>query len=313
MEAPWFIIGNPSAGKIKPTELIKILDQLTHTLPHSVSTISQYPGEAELLARKARQNGWDRFIVVGGDGSLNEVLNGLLNASVEDRPNPTLTCFPIGSGNDWARAIGIPRKMNAFIELLKNGRPTPVHAGQINYVKKERTFIRFFINISGMAYGAEVARAMTGKRYKIPKWSYLAAAVKRIFTYKGVRLALETKDYRFEGECFTLHVGVQPFAGGGMHLLPHARDNPGQLAVTIVEQKHWRTILLSLHYLYNGKITSLPFAHGLHADSVRVNHFNAPVPLEADGDFLGYSPTRFDIVPNAFMTVVPQNGPQQTR
>jgi diacylglycerol kinase (ATP) len=305
MAAPWFIIGNPSAGKIKPTDLIRILDQLTAAFPNSKSAVSQYAGEAELHARKARQNGWDRFIVVGGDGSLNEVLNGLLHANVSDRPEPTVTCYPAGSGNDWARAIGIPRKIKGFIELLKNGHPTPVHAGRINYERNERTFVRFFINISGMAYGAEVARAMTGKRYKIPRLSYLAAAVKRIFTYKGVRLVLEANDYRFEGECFTLHVGVQPFAGGGMHLLPHAKDHPGQLAVTIIEQKHWLRILLSLHYLYNGKITSLPFAHGLHAGSVTVRHFEAPVPLEADGDFLGYSPVHYDIAPNAFLTIVP--------
>lgn len=205
------------------------------------------PGAAFKYARSLSSAGGKEFLVVGGDGTVNEVLSGLVDPSV-----CTLAVMPAGTGNDFAVAAGIPSRMKA-LELYLNGVPRPV-----DYIE---CGTRRSMNIAGTGIDVEVLRRCERMKYGTRRGKYFRALVACLLRYRGTKLRVtvngETKEYT--ALIAAVCNGTQ--FGGGIPLCPIAEIDDGQLELVIVDCPPPRTLVLELVRLMRGKLLTRPITH----------------------------------------------------
>ena len=294
----WLVLVNPVAGAATGRITSKFLQGIRRSFPDAEVVFSTYPGETVSIFRKAVREGFHRFCIAGGDGSVQEAISGIFS---EGMPlmRPTLVVFPIGSGNDWARSQGVTRSVNVLLNRMCSKEMNPVDIGRVEYSGDEGDRDRYFCNVAGLAYDAMVAQKLRNKKFRFPRWVYLYEALRGLFTYRGQAASIQVDDQRFEGACFTINAGVQPYSGGGMQLVPHARGLSGKLAVTVLEPRPGLVLLPQMIRLFSGTIHRLSYAHAFTGKEMSVVHCDRPIPLEADGEFLGWTPARFSVIPDA--------------
>ena len=300
----WLVLVNPVAGGATGRITSRFLEGIRVSFPDAEVVFSTYSGETVNIARKAVGEGFHRFCIAGGDGTLHEAINGIFSeGNPENRP--TVVVFPIGSGNDWARSHGFKRSVPELIARMHSKKSIGDDIGQIEYSGEEGKQYRYFCNVAGLAYDAAVARKLRNKKFRFPRWVYLYEALRGLFNYRGQNASIQVDDTRYEGPCFTINAGVQPYSGGGMQLVPHARGLNGKLAVTILEPRPGLVLLPQMLRLFNGSIHRLSYAHAFTGAEMDVTHVDEAIPLEADGEFLGWTPARFTVIPDAvFVPVV---------
>ena len=205
------------------------------------------PGAAFKYARSLSSAGGKEFLVVGGDGTVNEVLSGLVDPSV-----CTLAVMPAGTGNDFAVAAGIPSRMKA-LELYLNGVPRPV-----DYIE---CGTRRSMNIAGTGIDVEVLRRCERMKYGTRRGKYFRALVACLLRYRGTKLRVtvngETKEYT--ALIAAVCNGTQ--FGGGIPLCPAAEIDDGQLELVIVDCPPLRKLVPELIRLMRGKLLTRPITH----------------------------------------------------
>lgn len=294
----WLVLVNPVAGAATGRITSRFLEGIRQSFPDSEVVFSTYPGETVSILRRAVGEGFHRFCIAGGDGSVHEAMNGIFSEGIPEK-RPTLAVFPIGSGNDWARSQGFTRSVKALLGRMRSQEADLADIGRVEYSSEEGDRHRYFCNVAGLAYDAAVARKLRNKKFRFPRWVYLYEALRGLFTYRGQNAAIQVDGARYDGACFTINAGVQPFSGGGMQLVPHARGLSGKLAVTVLEPKPGLVLLPQMLRLFNGSIHRLSYAHAFTGVEMSVTHLDEAIPLEADGEFLGWTPARFSVIPDA--------------
>lgn len=299
-EAAWQVIINPAAGNVNSSLTNRIERMLSVHLKNAALHWTTAEGDAIRIARDCSEKGLDHFIVVGGDGTLNEVVNGIYENGLPDK-RPVIAVIPAGSGNDWARSLGFNKDLDSLVKRLETGKFGTANIARMEYMGEEGMTSRYFVNVAGLAFDAAVAKKIHGKRYLLPRWLYLYEALKGLFSYRAEEMKIESDGSSYTGKGFTVNVGVQPFSGGGMQLVPHARDAGKKMALTILEPRPGWQLLPQVIRLYTGTLDKLDYAHLSFASTVRISHFHRKVPLEADGEFLGYTPVNFEVIPDALL------------
>jgi diacylglycerol kinase family enzyme len=164
------------------------------------------------------------------------------------------------------------------------------------------------MNVAGMALDGRVVErfpaAMRNNRF-LP--GYLIAGLRQLFVYRAPHLWVELPDTSFDNQFITLHAGIGRYSGGGMQFVPHAKFSAETLAITCIQRMSTLRLLANIYRLYLGNILDHPKAKGLSSPWLKVSSRSGePVPVEADGEFLGYTPVQIEIIPAAFRLVVPK-------
>ena len=263
------------------------------------------PGDATMAAAAAAGSGLDLVVTVGGDGTVNEVVNGLL----ADRtvPPPALGIVSSGSGCDLIRTLGIPRGV-AAVDVIARGRPRPVDAGRVTYQADDgTTATRYFVNAADLGLGAEVAERVnrSGKRFG-GFLSFLGSAVVTLAGAKFKTIAYSSDG----GEARIARAGIVfvangQYAGGGMHFAPGARVDDGLFDVVVL-QEVTRAVLLAdlLPKVYRGAHLGHPAVVHHQAREIAVSSTD-PLLLEIDGEQPGRAPATFSLLPSALRIVLP--------
>lgn len=204
-------------------------------------------GAAIKYARSLSQAGGTEFMVIGGDGTVNEVLSGL-----EDPSRCTLAVLPAGTGNDFAAAADIPLGAKA-LELYLEGEPRPV-----DYIECGQ---RRSLNIVGMGIDVEILRRCEGMRYGSRKGRYFRALVASLLSYRGekVRVTVDGESREYTALIAALCNGTR--LGGGIPLCPPARYDDGRLELVVVECPPFAKLLPELIRLMRGKLLTRPITH----------------------------------------------------
>lgn len=300
MQEPWQCIVNPAAGSGRAGRDRMVLGDALRA--HGVvfeEHITQGPGHAGSLAREAWLAGRRKFLVAGGDGTVNEVFNGLYTGGVPER-QPVIAPAPLGSGNDWARSRGLYLGIERVVEKLACETYQPCAAGVLRGVCNGEHWSRYFLNSVGIGLDVCVLQRLppwriTALRYAVGLLRAFAA-----FSAREVRVVadgVERRDVALVNLC-----ALGPYSGGGMCLAPHAAAEPEQLAVLWVEDVSWPRLLLSGRRIYDGTLGDLPEVSLYHAARVE---FRAPAgeALQADGEFVGETPAVAEILPAALLTL----------
>ncbi len=263
-----------------------------------VEAIAAAPGQAEAHAERAAREGCDIVVAAGGDGTLHEVVNGLLRGR-PDRP-PPLAVVPAGTANIFARALNLPTDLEAAARLIVDGARQRIDLGQVNG--------RYFVTVAGIGFDAELVRiAARWPRWINGKARHVLAGVLRLATYRAVDADIQMDGRQWTERLFLLAAANTSWYGGGVHIAPHARIDDGRLAVVYIKAINpLRAVGLLLQTL-SGRHLSHPRVGFADAERIHVAS-DIPLPVHADGEDVGNTPAAIRCIPDALEVLVPRDG-----
>jgi YegS/Rv2252/BmrU family lipid kinase len=308
--AQWYFILNPIAGDgrgHKSWQKIKFL--LRRANINFDFGISNYPQHSIQLASEAVLKGYRYIAAVGGDGTINEVINGIF--AQQEVPTNTITfaVIPIGTGNDWIKTHKIPNNLKKAVQLLIKPNLIKHDIGHVSYhnvdtLKKEQ---RFFINVAGLAYDAFVTRATkTRPKYGNSKLYYLYLIVRCVTQFKATAATVFFDDKEISFPFFNITVGQCKYNGGGTTVVPHADPTDGLFAISVFKNvKPWEVIVKAPQF-YTGSIVKHKEAVTDQAKQIKITApAETPAYVEVDGEWLGQSPIEFTMFAASINVVVP--------
>jgi YegS/Rv2252/BmrU family lipid kinase len=297
----WLVIINPNAGRRKGIrDWGEIADWLEHYKFSYNPVFTEFPRHAIKLSRDHIETGSTRIIVVGGDGTMNEVVNGVFQQQRYPTTEITLGMITVGTGNDWGRMFGIPTDYENAIRVLMQNKTFIQDAGKVKYRKEGSSENRYFVNIAGLGFDAEVTRKTNRlkEQGKGGALLYLINIFSSLVNYKFVNALISVDGTDMENEILSMNVGICKYNGGGMIQAPDAIPDDGLFDLTVINRMSKPDVILSLKRLYNGTIYEHPKVDSFTGRSIRVDSSDR-IMLETDGESLGHTPLEFSIVPKS--------------
>lgn len=301
----WFVIVNPNAGNRKGQKDWKRIEELFHKEGVAVRNIfTTRKGEAIELTASAVGEGYRNFVVVGGDGTLNEVVNGAINQQFCPSGDITIGLIPVGTGNDWGKMFGIPMIYESAVKVIKEKKTLLHDVGYITCQNGEVTDRRYFLNIAGIGFEALVVRKTNIQKDKgrSSKAIYFLNLLTSLVSYRKTMAEFTIDGETSSAKVFSVNVGNGRYCGGGMRQTPEALPDDGLLDVTVIREMGRLEIIRNIQLLYDGTILSHPKVDGYRASNIRIST-EAPLFAEADGELLGHTPVEFGVVPLAINVV----------
>ncbi|MEE1147702.1 MAG: diacylglycerol kinase family protein [Alistipes sp.] len=294
----WFVVVNPTSGSGKGlTDFPLISKLLRDNNIHHEAVFTEHKHHATALTVQAIDSGYRNIIVVGGDGTLHEVVNGLFIQQRVDPSEVTIAVISAGTGNDWIRMFGIPTRYSEAIRAIKEGHTFLQDVAEVDYEESKYSQTRHMANVAGLGFDAAVIkRTLTSNaKDKFGKGGYLWCLVRAFFSHKATGAKIWIDDRLvFNDLLFSIAIGVGKFNGGGIQQLPSAVADDGLLDVTIIRPVHWWHVVFRLRRLFNGTIYSI--GHVTHAQGKKIRIESSPeTPLEVDGELYGHTPVELRV------------------
>jgi YegS/Rv2252/BmrU family lipid kinase len=258
---------------------------------------SERPGHLGELARAAAGDGADLLVVVGGDGSVNEVANGLVGLEQQ----PTVAIVPRGTGWDFVRTFGIPRQIEAAAEIALRGETRSIDLGRVTYRAWSgagETAVFANVASAGMS-GAIAQRANETTKALGGKASYLLATVRVFSRWKPSDVHVRVDGEVRSGPMLDVVVANGRYFGGGMRMCPDAEPDDGLFDVLTIGDVSKADFMRTMPKIYRGTHLPHPKAELLRGATVEIEA-ETPVPIELDGEQPGTTPARFEILRDAF-------------
>lgn len=228
--------------------------------------------------------GQRHFLFIGGDGTLHHGGNLLLHHAGEKSNEIIIGLLPCGTGNDWIRTYGISQ--NEIIESLILKRSAPLQVLKLQWPDGST---RYAFNMVGGALDAAVVEYLDVNKFQFAGFlKYPLGLLATLMKPHKWNAILKVDGQQIEGPLLTIQAGFGKYCGGGMFVLPHAGND--QAGLLIMRPKSLMRLLTSLPKLYNSKIAHQKEAIAMHFSTLEINHTGEKIPLEADGEFLGYTP-----------------------
>lgn len=266
--------------------------------------ISEEPGHLANLAADAVREGASLLVAVGGDGSVNEVVNGMAEGG-----NAELAVIPRGTGWDFVRTYGIPRDLDTAIDIALNGDVREIDLGLVSY----RTWAgadgrAYFANVASAGISGAIAqRANEASKALGGKISYYWATLAVFVRWQTGDMRVSVDDEIRGGKMIDVVVANGRYLGGGMMMCPDAEPDDGQLDVLLIGDVTKRDLLFVLPKTYRGRHLPHPRLEILRGQVITVDA-DEPLPVELDGEQPGTTPARFEVVPGALRLRIPAVG-----
>ena len=290
-----YIIVNPIAGAI--VDRNALLKQLRRLDPRKLS-LTKRAGEAETLARAACHAGCEYIIAAGGDGTLNEVINGI--ASPHLIRGVRMGIVPLGTANDFARSMKLPARLEDNIDILRAKQTVLV---DLVRVTGKRT--RYFINVSAGGFSGVVDEKLTPQiKSTWGPLAYLrsaAAALPKLRAYRATVIFDDVE--RWEGELYNIVIANGQFVAGGLPIAPHASVRDGLLDILLVPKRPAREMALLTAQMLLGKHLSSDASPFRRAMKISVKS-RPRMWFNVDGEPFGDDPAVFQIIPRALEFVI---------
>lgn len=303
----WKVIVNPTSGSGKAgNQIEKIKSKLkVAQIPFDI-VLTKHQGHAITLSKEAVENGFRKIIVVGGDGTNHEVMNGILQQKVVPSHELTHCLIPVGTGNDWIRTHQLSRDIDTIIKNIKKGNTQLQDIGKATFQTPNGQKERYFMNVAGLAYDAFIAQKMNERpRLGSNKLIYFYLVLRCLFQYQPQNTRIYFNGQVAQNQYYTINIGICKYSGGGMQFVPQAIPNDGFLALTTVKSMPILGVIASTPFLYGGRISKHPKAFITQTKSVEIESLDKEqILLELDGEFVGVSPLKLEIIPNALRFIV---------
>ncbi len=297
------LICNPVSGVGRGTALLSLVEgALGAAGLRYKSAVTSRRGDAVWLARSAAVSGCSAVVVIGGDGTLFEAVNGIKNpaeAESSQGSNIAIGLIQAGRGSDFGRSAGIPSDVGAACARLLTGRTEQVDLGHVSYCAfggEERA--RFFANAAGMGFDAEVTvRANTGSHILGGNIPYLSSLLFTLGTYRNKRILARLDDgAAWHARLNSIVVANGQYFGGGMKIAPDARISDGLFDVVVLGDLSKLELLRNVPRVYDGSHITHPKVKVSRARQIGITS-PGRLLLQADGEVLGTAPAFFRSIP----------------
>ena len=289
-----------------------IAAQLRRELGAFEDVLTRGPGDATRLAREALDSGADTVVAIGGDGTINEVMNGFFEDGAPVKTKAALGILPFGTGGDFRKTIHLSKELERSAQVLRNGHRKTIDVGRLDYTTaRGDTATRMFINIASFGISGLVDEYVNKASTKFLGGlvSFAVATVRASVEYENqrVRLVFDGDEASgIERTINTVAVCNGRYFGGGMFVAPDAKLDDGKFDVVILGDLDTRDLVTGGYRLYTGTHLGLPKIDHRFATTVEARPLGSDaVRLDVDGETPGKLPATFTLVPGALDVVVP--------
>ena len=290
--AKWTIVANPVSGKGRS----RALAMQTGTLLTSAGVSNEVlytsrPGDAEELAWKAVEEGSAGVLACGGDGTLHEVINGVMGHPLASEV--TVGIIPAGRCNDFVAAMDLPKTADGVAHLIAAGRSRQIDLGAVGH--------RYFATVATLGFDSAVSQYVADGH--VPRFlsgtpSYLYAIFLQILRYKDAMVHLEGEDFEYSGRIFLAATANTAQYGGNMRIAPGAVADDGALDVCLVQSVSRWEVVKMVPRVFSGGHLSNP-AVSMHRVKRLKIETEEPMPIWADGERVAETPAEISVVPKA--------------
>lgn len=299
----YFFIINPHAGNGKGRRDWSLIESFLKNEGISYEYVfTEKKLHATEIAEKAITDGFRTLIAVGGDGTLNEIANGIFKT--EFSSDVVLGMIPVGSGNDWCRMYGIPSDYEKAVDVIKRRNVFVQDAGLVKYKIGEENSERFFVNVAGLGFDAKVVQKTNRQKDKgrNGKMIYLMNLFTSLFSYKVADVKISVDKKELKTKLFSMNVGICKYSGGGMMQVPKAIADDGLFDVTVINKIGKLDVIRNVKNLYDGSFIKHKKVDTFRGKKISVDGIS-PVNVEVDGETVGHTPVYFSIIPKVLKII----------
>ena len=304
----WAIIINPKSGKKKFRKQRKYLfETLKHNGVEFDYRVTRFAGHASKIASAFVEQGYKNIMILGGDGTTSEVINGIFSANIEKTDDLKIALIPRGTGNDWGRFWGLTADYKKSTEIFLKGKTQLIDVGKVEYDMEGKMEAHYFINSIGLGLGAVVVNLTHRLKEIVGSHSFLytVALLMALFSYRPHKLKIHSEEKTLSHGMFTMNIANGCYSGGGLKQNPYALPYDGLLDVMIARTPRFTDIVSALLYLFRGKLLEHPVIESFRTRELLIQ-CDKNALMEADGIIVhGFSPFRVKILPNAIHMIVP--------
>lgn len=289
-----------------------VADTIGRAFPFD-EAVTEGPGDATRLTREALRGGAERVVAIGGDGTINEVVNGFF----DERGAPvaaeaSLAVIPYGTGGDFRRTVHLPTQLAEAARVIAANHRRRIDVGRVEFTARDGTrALRMFANIASFGVSGVVDRLVNESGKKLGRLSFALATARATWSYRNqrVQLVFDGGD-RVEATINTVAIANGRYFGGAMMVAPHAELDDGQFDVIAMGDFGFGDLVKSGRRLYQGTHLTMDKVTARRARVVEAEPIDpaAVVELDVDGENPGKLPARFELVPAALWLVVPAGG-----
>ncbi len=267
--------------------------------------ISTRQGEIAELAERAAADGAALLVVVGGDGTVYEAVNGLVRSGASEEIDVAI--LPRGTGTDFVRTFGITGDLDRALEVAREGRVRPVDVGRARYVAWDGSPAEsYFANFAGAGISGAIARrANATSKAAGGRVSFMWATIAVFAGWKASAVELTVDEERRSGPMFEVLATIGEYAAGGMRVTPGAAPDDGLLDVMVIGDVTKTDFVLTFPKIYRGTHVKHPKIETLRGRTVRIESSGEPLPVALDGEQPGTTPLEVDLLPGALRLRVP--------
>jgi YegS/Rv2252/BmrU family lipid kinase len=285
------VIVNPKAAGGKAIKKLPEISRVASSIaPEYLLHVTGSIEDARLRAREFAALGIGRIIAVGGDGTFNEVANGILDSG----RRAEIGIVPAGTGCDLPRTLGVPKSIEDSLRFALTAEARPMDVG----LAKTSTMERHFLNVAGMGFDAKVAdRAQQHKRLSGKK-AYMVALAQSLTDFGYVDVSIDVNGEEIATKAVFVSIANAQYLAGGFHFAPMARIDDGLLDLAIIDDISLPGFVKAVPSVMRGKHLNNPHWHHYTTTHVRVTA-TTPALVQLDGEIAGTSPAEFSVVPKA--------------
>ena len=260
---------------------------------------THHAGHSKELAQEVTLKGCDYLIAVGGDGTLNEVVNGMMNASIPTNEYPVLGVLPRGSGNDFVKTVKASDSILSLKKAVLNKLTKKIDIGKI-IIEATPNKPKYFINIASLGLGPEVVKTMESSSKMFgSSIAYFSSIIRGFLSYEKRSVHCEADEWQWQGKLLQVAVANGQFFGHGICIAPEASIQDGLFHVSLFGEISLFDYLKNLGNLKKGIKINHPAAHYFTAKEIKITPVNDQCGIEADGEYVGESPVIIKVLPDA--------------
>ena len=305
MTNKWYVIVNPTSGNGSSKKKWPLIyNELIFQNFEFEFSFTKYQKHAIKLVHEAINQGFKNFICVGGDGTLHNIVNGILSLNPSNILEIKVGMIPIGTGNDWIKTYNIPINYKKAIKIIKDEHTYFQDIGKIMLQNSNKEY--YFNNLAGIGFDGHVVNKVHKYKY-LGFLAYLTGALISLVGFKRKYLDIKFNKTSISGKSLMLLIGIGKYSGGGMQLTENVKTNDGLFDISYIKKVSLITVLKHISKIFNGTVTELPIIDTYKTSTLKVTiKNNENIYMQADGELLEADSFSVAIVPRALQFIIPK-------
>ena len=299
-KATWFVIINPTSGNGSAKKKWPKIEELLirNGFSFEVAFTEYHNHSIELVQNAVKQN-ITNIISIGGDGTLHNIINGIMIQNAVATNDICVGVIPIGTGNDWVRTHQIPNNIETAIQIIKNGKVSQQDIGKIEFENSNKEPV-FFNNLAGVGFDGYVVSKVE-KHKHIGALAYLLGTLNSLFSFKNFDSKVRVDSKEVSGKTLMILIGLCKYSGGGMQLTKTPNPFDGFFDISIAKNLSKLDIIKNVTKLFNGKIVNHKKVESIKSNRLKIEIPQTEKPfIQADGELIGTGNIDVTIIPKAF-------------